>query len=172
MTATTTLTAPTTRPATRPSAPAKQLWKTAPSPAASQRRQRSPWPPTAQALDVPIEVGGKAIPLLGFAQTDDRRRDHRHGARHGAGAPRRSPPTHVRRDDRRAHAVVDRPRRAGRRADRDPVHARAHARRGRRDRHSVARVPSLRLTARRPPEFREHLPSPAVRRQHPKGSSP
>ena len=64
----TTLTAPTTRPATRRSAPAKQLWKTAAIAGGIAAMATVAVAATAQALDVPIEVGGETIPLLGFAQ--------------------------------------------------------------------------------------------------------
>ncbi len=64
----TTLTAPTTRPATRRSAPAKQLWKTAAIAGGIATMATVAVAATAQALDVPIEVGDETIPLLGFAQ--------------------------------------------------------------------------------------------------------
>ena len=68
MTAITTLTAPTTRPATVQSAPAKQLRKTGAISGLVAAGATLAVAASATALDVPIEVGGKAIPLLGFAQ--------------------------------------------------------------------------------------------------------
>jgi peptidoglycan/LPS O-acetylase OafA/YrhL len=60
--------APTTRPAIRQSAPTKQLWKPGVVAGLVAAVATSTVAAAAKALDVPIEVGGKAIPLLGFAQ--------------------------------------------------------------------------------------------------------
>jgi hypothetical protein len=76
MAATTTLTAPTTHVpvgptthrAARRSAPAKQLWKTGAIAGFAASVATVAIAGTAQALDVPIEVGGAKIPLAGFAQ--------------------------------------------------------------------------------------------------------
>jgi peptidoglycan/LPS O-acetylase OafA/YrhL len=68
MTATTTFTAPITRPAVRRSATTKRLWKTGAIAGVSASVATFAVGATAKALDVPIEVGGKAIPLFGFAQ--------------------------------------------------------------------------------------------------------
>jgi hypothetical protein len=67
MTATTTLTAPSTG-TTRPSASTKQLWKTGLTAGIVASVATVAVAGAAKAIDVPIEVGGKAIPLLGFAQ--------------------------------------------------------------------------------------------------------
>src|ERR1700712_2701830 len=67
MTATTTLTAPTTG-TTRPSASTKHLWKTGLTAGVVASVATVAVAGIAKAIDVPIEVGGKAIPLLGFAQ--------------------------------------------------------------------------------------------------------
>jgi|1186.fasta_scaffold139974_3 hypothetical protein len=67
MTATTTLTAPTGTTA-RPSASTKQLWKTGLTAGVVASVATVAVAGAAKAIDVPIEVGGKAIPLLGFAQ--------------------------------------------------------------------------------------------------------
>ncbi len=70
MTATTTLSAPpasiTTRPARRSST--KPLWKTGVTAGLVAAVATTAVAGAAKALDVPIEVGGKTIPLLGFAQ--------------------------------------------------------------------------------------------------------
>jgi Family of unknown function (DUF6069) len=68
MTATTTLTAPTTPPAARESASTKQLWKAGAIAGLAASVATFTAAAAAKALDVPIEVGGKAIPLVGFAQ--------------------------------------------------------------------------------------------------------
>jgi hypothetical protein len=71
MTETTTLivpTAPTTGPAIRESAPTKQLWKTGVVAGLVASVATTTVAASAKAIDIPIEVGGKAIPLLGFAQ--------------------------------------------------------------------------------------------------------
>ena len=73
MTATTTLTvptasAPTTSLAIRESAPTKQLWKTGVVAGLTASVATVAVAAAAKAIDIPIEVGGKAIPLLGFAQ--------------------------------------------------------------------------------------------------------
>src|ERR1700690_3324842 len=64
----TTLTAPPTHPAVRESASTKQLWKTGAIAGLVPSVATLAIAASAKALDGPIEVGGKAIPLLGFPQ--------------------------------------------------------------------------------------------------------
>jgi hypothetical protein len=73
MTATTTLTAPTSPGSTtglaiRASAPTTQLWKSGVVAGLAASVATTAVAAAAKAIDIPIEVGGKAIPLLGFAQ--------------------------------------------------------------------------------------------------------
>ena len=68
MTATTTLTAPATIPAVGRSVQAKQLWKTGAVAGLVASLATFVVAASAKALDVPITVSGKAIPLVGFAQ--------------------------------------------------------------------------------------------------------
>jgi hypothetical protein len=67
-TAARTLTVPSTRPAPQRSASTKQLWKTGAGAGLVASAATFAVAASASALDVPIEVGGKSIPLLGFAQ--------------------------------------------------------------------------------------------------------
>src|ERR1700676_364339 len=67
-TAALTLTAPSSRLAPPQSASTKQRWKTGAVAGLAASAATMAVAAFASALDVPIEVGGKAIPLLGFAQ--------------------------------------------------------------------------------------------------------
>jgi hypothetical protein len=64
---TTTITAPSARPATEQSS-TKALWKTGSAAGVAASVATLATAGVAQAIDVSLKVGGKAIPLLGFAQ--------------------------------------------------------------------------------------------------------
>ena len=68
MAATTTWTVPTSDRNTRSSTSAKALWKTGVIAGLGASIATFAVAATASAIDVPIEVGGKTIPLAGFAQ--------------------------------------------------------------------------------------------------------
>ena len=70
MTATTTLTSSSTSTAAhrRQSASTKQLWKTGVTAGIAASVATVAVAGAAKAIDVPLEVSGKAIPLLAFAQ--------------------------------------------------------------------------------------------------------
>jgi peptidoglycan/LPS O-acetylase OafA/YrhL len=68
MTATTTLIAPSTRQETAPSGTTGHLWKTGAVAGLSASVATSAVAAAARALGASLEVGGQAIPLLGFAQ--------------------------------------------------------------------------------------------------------
>ena len=70
MTATTTFSpsSPTTTPDTRPSVSAKAIWRTGAVAGLAASVATSAFAAGAHALDVSLEVGGKAIPVLGFGQ--------------------------------------------------------------------------------------------------------
>lgn len=68
MTTTTPLTVPNTRPATRRSASAKQIRRTGAVAGIAASVATSTTAAVAHALDVSLNVGGQAIPVIGFAQ--------------------------------------------------------------------------------------------------------
>ena len=67
MTATTTFTGPTTRSA-KPVSTTKSVWKTGVIAGLAASAATAGTAAVAHALDVSLEVGGKAIPVIGFAQ--------------------------------------------------------------------------------------------------------
>jgi peptidoglycan/LPS O-acetylase OafA/YrhL len=67
MTATSTFTAPTARPSARTSE-SKSLWRTGGLAGVSAAVATSAVAAVGNALDVSLDVGGKAIPVVGFAQ--------------------------------------------------------------------------------------------------------
>jgi peptidoglycan/LPS O-acetylase OafA/YrhL len=68
MTATTTFTAPTRQPRPESATTPKKVWRTGMVAGVSASVATLAVAAVAQALDVSLEVGGKAIPLLGFSQ--------------------------------------------------------------------------------------------------------
>ncbi len=68
MTVTTTLTVPTTAPATGERSTSKQIRRTGALAGLAASVATSTTAAVASALDVSLKVGGKAIPVLGFAQ--------------------------------------------------------------------------------------------------------
>ena len=89
----TAITVPTTRPTEAPSTElgttVRPVWKTGLAAGVSAAVATTATAGIAHTAGVSLAVGGKAIPLLGFAQTDVRRGDDRHAARRGVRPPRR-----------------------------------------------------------------------------------
>ena len=68
MTATTTLTAPTTRPQTLQSGTRAPVWRTGTTAGIAASVATGAFAALARSIDVPLKVAGSSIPLLGFAE--------------------------------------------------------------------------------------------------------
>ena len=68
MTATNTFTGPTTRSVAEPASASKPVWRTGVVAGLTASAATAGTAAVARALDVSLEVGGKAIPVIGFAQ--------------------------------------------------------------------------------------------------------
>ena len=68
MTATTTLTAPTSRPPTLQSGTPAPVWRTGTTAGIAASVATGAFAALARSIDVPLKVAGSSIPLLGFAE--------------------------------------------------------------------------------------------------------